>query len=212
MTNPSSALADLQTRWHSLNDLDRGRAVKAIRSAGATVRSIAGSLNCSESLLHHLLKALQAPPEDRYLARHGKITTNELVRRAEAAGIRRTNKHRESLQLERSKASIRGCRTICDWLAGENISAGYSQQIVGYARQLLATAEETNQLPRDAAPPDMPTAIIIQRCRPAELKTDVVSFVAWFAYWLALWVAYSMTDSWVRYQAIELALEKQFRR
>ena len=30
--------------------------------------------------------------------------------------------------------------------------------------------------------------------------------------WLALWAAYSMTDSWVRYQAIELALEKQLRR
>ena len=73
-------------------------------------------------------------------------------------------------------------------------------------------AEEKKRLPRDAAPADMPTATIIQRCRPDEQRNDEISFVAWFAHWLALWVAYSMTDSWVRYKAIELALEKQFRR
>jgi hypothetical protein len=54
-----------------------------------------------------------------------------------------------------------------------------------------APAEETP--PRGAAPQDMPTVMIIQRCRPAELKTDAISSVAWFAHWLALWAACSMT-------------------
>jgi hypothetical protein len=120
--------------------------------------------------------------------------------------------HRESLQLERAKASIRGCSTICSWLAEEDIPASYGEQIVEEARRKLALAEERKQLPTDTAPPDMPTAMIIQRCRPAEPKSDSISIVAWFAYWLALWAAYSMVDSWVRYKAIELALEKQFRR
>src|SRR5450432_2711651 len=172
MSNPSSALTDLQTKWHSLRDLDRARAVNAINKAGISLRELAKALNCSSSLLRHLLEALQAPPEDRFLALKGEISTNELVRRARVAGIRRTDMHRESRQLERGKASIRGCRTICDWLAGENLSPASGQQIVGEARRLLAIAEETRRLPRDAAPPDMPTAMIIQRCRPTEPKTD----------------------------------------
>src|ERR1035437_804025 len=125
---------------------------------------------------------------------------------------RRSSMHREALEFERTQASIRGCKTICNWLAVEDIPASYGEQIIEEARRPLAIAEENNTLPRDAAPPDMPTAMIIQRCRPDEPKTDAISFVAWFAHWLSLWAAYSMTDAWVRYKAIELALENQLRR
>lgn len=58
----------------------------------------------------------------------------------------------------------------------------------------------------------MPTAEIIKRCRPAELKTDAISFIAWLARWLALWTFYALTDPWVRDQALELALNEQFKR
>ena len=68
-------------------------------------------------------------------------------------------------------------------------------------------AEQTRKLPRDAAPPDMLTTDIIQRCRPAEPKTDSISFVAWYAYWLALWAFYAMLDVQVRLPALDLALE-----
>ncbi|SRR6266567_1736721 len=212
MINISPAVAKLQSEWHSLPDLDRARAVYDIKHSGVSTRQTALHLNVSESLLRHLLQALQAPIEDRFLAQGRKISTNELVRRAKAAGIRRSSMHREALEFERTQASLRGCRAICDWLVEENVPGSYGEQIVEEARRQLAIAEETKQLPRDAAPPDMPTAMIIQRCRPDEPKTDAISFVAWFAHWLALWAAYSMTDSWVRYNAIELALEKQFRR
>jgi hypothetical protein len=212
MIDTSPSIAKLQSEWHSLPDLDRARAIYAVQQSGVSTREIALQLNVSESLLRHLLQALQAPPEDRCLAHQGKISTNELVRRAKAAGTRRTGMHREALELERAQASQKGCRSICDWLAAEEISGPSGVQIVGEARRQLATAEETNQLPRDAAPPGMPTAMIIQRCRPAELETDAISFVTRFAHWLSLWAAYSMIDSWVRYKAIELALEKQLRR
>ena len=212
MTDISPAVAKLQSEWHSLPDLDRARAVFAIKQSGVSTRQIALQLNVSESLLRHLLKALQAPIEDRFHAQKRKTSTNELVRRAKAAGIRRSSMHREAVEFERTQASLKGCKTICNWLAEQRISGSYGEQIVEEARRTLAIAEDNKTLPRDAAPPDMPTATIIQRCRPAEPKTDSISSVAWFAHWLALWAAYSMTDSWVRYKAIELALEKQFKR
>ena len=212
MVNISPAVAKLQAEWHSLPDLDRARAVFAIKQSGVSTRAIALQLHVSESLLRHILQALQVPIEDRFNAQKRKSSTNELVRLARTAGIRRSSMHREALEFERTQASLAGCKTICDWLVAEDIPASYGEQIVDEARRQLAMAEETKQLPRDAAPPDMPTAMIIQRCRPDEPKTDAISFVAWFAHWLALWAAYSMTDSWVRYKAIELALENQRRR
>src|ERR1035437_2381000 len=196
MTDISPAVAKLQSEWHSLPDLDRARAVHAIKQSGVSTRQIALHLNVSESLLRHLLQALQAPIEDRFLAHKRKTSTNELVRQARAAGIRRSSMHREALEFERTQASIRGCKTICNWLAVEDIPASYGEQIVEEARRTLAIAEENNTLPRDAAPADMPVVEIIQRYRPDEPKTDAISFVAWFVHWLSLWGAYSMPDSW----------------
>jgi hypothetical protein len=98
-------------------------------------------------LLRHLFAALQAPPADRFLARQGKISTNELVRRSKAAGIRRSSMHREAREFERTQAARQGCRTICDWLAAEQISGPYGEQIVDEARRQLAIAEQAGKLP-----------------------------------------------------------------
>jgi transposase-like protein len=212
MSTTSSAVADLQSQWHTLPDLDRAKAVLAIKQSGISTRQIAQHLDCSDSLLRHLLAALQAPPADRLLLRQGKISTNELVRRSEAAGIRRTAMHRESREFERTQASRQGCEMICDWLAAEQMSGPYGEQIVDEARRQLAIAGMTGKFPKDAAPTDMPTAEIIKRCRPAELKTDAVSFIAWLARWLARWAYYAFTDSWVRDTALDLALDIQIRR
>jgi len=100
MSNPSFAVADLQSKWHTLHDLDRACAVHAIHQAGTSLRELAKALNCSDSLLRHLLAALQATPADRLLLRQRKISTNELVRRSEAAGIRRTAMLREAQEFE----------------------------------------------------------------------------------------------------------------
>ena len=138
MIEPSPALADLQMKWPDLHDLDRAKAVHAIKRTGISIRKIAQQLKVSEALLRHLLQALQALPDDQILARDGKISTKELVRRAKSA-------------------------------------------IIGEARRDLAKAEQSKRLPRDAAPAKMPVSQIIQSCRPAEQKSDEISFVAWFA-------------------------------
>ena len=176
MIDISPAVAKLQSDWHTLHDLDRARAVNAINRAGASVRELAKALNCSPSLLRHLLGALQAPPEDRYLAHQGKISTNELVRRAQAAAIDRETSKRTALERERCQASQKGCKAISDWLAAEGIAGPTGAQVVGEARTTLAIAEHNNTLPRDAAPPGMQVSEIIQRCRPAEPTTDEASY------------------------------------
>jgi transposase-like protein len=212
MPTTSSAVADLQSQWHTLHDLDRARAVHAIHQDGASLRELANALNCSDSLLRHLLTALQAPPADRSLARQGKISTNELVRRSEAAGIRRSSMHREAREFERTQASRQACRTICNWLGAEQMSGPYGEQIVDEARRLFAKAEQDGKFPPGAAPADMPTAEIIQCCRPAELKTDAISFIARHAWWLARWTYYAFTDTSVRDTALDLALDIQIRK
>jgi transposase-like protein len=209
MPTTSSAVADLQSQWHTLHDLDRARAVHAIHQDGASLRELANALNCSDSLLRHLLTALQAPPADRSLARQGKISTNELVRRSEAAGIRRSSMHREAREFERTQASRQACRTICNWLGAEQMSGPYGEQIVDEARRQLAIAGMTGKFPKDAAPPDMPAEEIIQCCRPPQAGINELSSTAWFGAWLARWTYYAFTDTSIRDTALDLALDIQ---
>ena len=126
--------------------------------------------------------------------------------------IDRAANQRKASEAKRIQASIRGCKAICDWLIVERNSGVASVQIVEEARLILDICEQNNTLPRDVAPHGTPLLGIIKRTRPAQPNTDETSYVSWYARWLALWAAYSMTDSWVRYKAIELALEKQHRR
>ncbi len=72
------------------------------------------------------------------LAREGKLTTNELVRRAKAAKISQEAKESEALELKRTKESIEGCRAICDWLIREGRQGSYGEQIILEAQRLLA--------------------------------------------------------------------------
>jgi len=169
-------------------------------------------LNCSESLLRHLLAAFQAPPADRYLARQGVISTNELARRSKAAGIRSSRMHREAREFERAQAARQGCKTICDWLANENIQGGNGEQIIEEVRWRLNMDEQNGKLPRLPAPIALPIFDIIQRCRPTDPSIDDFSFVASYARWLIKWSFYALTDPWVRDRALELALSEQFKR
>lgn len=212
MTDTSFTITDLQSKWGTLHDLDRARAVRAIHRSGTSLNELAKALKCSPSLLRHLLKTLQAPQADQSLARNGKLTTNQLVRRAQAAEVSLATKQREAEAVKRTQASLLGCKAICDWVADEGLAGPFAGQIIGKARWVLAAKEENKTLPRDAAPPHMPVKEIIQKCRPTDLKTYEIYSLAWFVHWFTLWAAYSMTDSWVRYKAIELALEKQLRR
>jgi hypothetical protein len=212
MNDTSPVVANLQSQWHTLTDLDRARAVSAIQRSGIQTREIAFHLNCSESLLRHLLTALQAPPEDRYLGRRGKISTNELARRTRAAGTRRAAKHREAREFERTQAALQGCKTICDWLQSEGLSNSDGGQIVDEAQRQLANTELTSTFPKVTTQPDMPTGQIIQSCQPTGANFSGLSSIVWFGTWLAIWSYYSMTDPRVRSQAIDLALNEQIKR
>ena len=212
MNDLPASISDLQSQWQTLSDLERGRAIQAIHLAGASFRQLAKALGRSLTLIRHLCQAAQAPAGDQYLARQGKISTNELVRRARAAGIRGDARRREAIELERTKAARAACRKICDWLSSEKIPGSYGEQIVAEARRQIAFTELKKKLPTHPAPLGMPVDQIIQRCKPPESSVDEFTSTAWFGTWLALWTFYAFNDSGVRDAAINLALEQQSRR
>jgi hypothetical protein len=211
MSTPSLAAADLKARWHELCDLVRPGAVCSLKHSGVSTRAIAFEIPASESGLRPLLETLQAPLQDQVLARDGKIPTSELIRRARADKALRAAKHKGTLNLKRQQQSVKGSKAICDWLVSEGVPTNFGAQIVGEARRYLINAEETKQFPPGTVPPGTPVAEIIRRSRPDQPKENDQSQIAWRAYWPAVWVNRAMPDEWVRYKAVELALEKQFR-
>jgi len=211
VTDTASA-ADLQARWPTFkNDLDRALAIHVFHDAGTSLRELAKTLKCSPSLLRNLNQAAQATPEDQALARQGKISTRELVRRAKAAKARRAAKDREALDQKRMKEAQKGCKEICAWLEEEKLWPAHGENIVDEARRLLAAAEEDGKLPPHKAPPDKSLAEIIQRFRPPAFINDEVGSVGWYADWLVRWAYFSMPDSSIRHKALNLALDKQIK-
>jgi transposase-like protein len=210
--NTHSAVADLHKNWATLNILDRARAVDAIHQTGTSLRQLAKSLGCAESLLRHLLQALQASPQDQELARYGKLSINELVRRSKAVQARQAAKDREELEIKRTQVAQRVCEDICNWLEENGINGIYGEQIVDEARRLLVMAEQDGKLPPYKTPPNTPLAEIIQRVEPHLFRNSDISVVGWFAAWLARWTYFAMPDSLVRDRALNLALDKQIRK
>lgn len=112
MTDTRCTVADLRSRLHTLCDLDRARAVQSLHQDGMTLRAIASQLNCSPSLLSHLLRAAQASAEDRELARCGEIGTRELARRAGSSGTRSTSMQREAVAFDLERAATQASQSI----------------------------------------------------------------------------------------------------
>jgi hypothetical protein len=129
----ASAIANLKAQWPNLHDLDRAKAVRDIRNTGVSIRTLADQLPVNESSLRHLLKAIEAPLEDWPLAYQGKISTNELVRRAAAAKARDKVKQGEALKLDRTQASLKAAKIICDWLRSEGVTSSFGEQVLGEA-------------------------------------------------------------------------------
>jgi hypothetical protein len=210
MNYTTPAIADLKSKWYTLNDLDRARAVSTIKRSGTSTREIAFHLNCSESLLRHLLTALQAPQDDRDLALCGEISTNELARRARATGARHIAKNGEAREFERAQTEFQEYTAICAWLQSERMSRSDCKKIINEARRQLATSKLTRKLPGVLPPPDMPTDGIIQWRRPSESVLNELPSIALLGLWLAVWINSSIADPWVRLQTIELAFNDQF--
>jgi AraC-like DNA-binding protein len=205
MTDTSFAVADLQSRWCALSDLDRAQAIKSIHQSGVSLRKLASFLNCSPSLLTHLLQAGQAPLEDRVLARRGELSTRALVRRARATGTRRAAMHREAIAFERESEARRHSQAIKRWLGEQGVADADRGQVIERACLHLSPPEWTERLPLVAIPAGMSADNSVRTCLPTQPDPTEVGFAAGIAWQLAHWVAAGISDHQLRQRALELA-------
>ena len=196
MTVAPPLVADLQSRWYSLHDLDRAQAVKSIHQSGVSLRALSASLNCSPSLLTHLLQAGQAPPEDRLLAHQGLLSTRGLVRRARTVGTRRTALHREEIAFERELEALQFSQAIGRWLDEEGVASGDRERVVEQAAVLSSPGAVKGALPLN----DMAKwAQVDGRSNwPTQPDRGDIDPAAHLARRLALWARQGISDAQVR--------------
>jgi transposase-like protein len=205
----SENIATLQKKWPTLNDLDRARAVHQIHQAGTSYRKLAQALHCSESLLRNLNQAAQASALDQALARKGKISTRELVRRAKADQAVRKAKERKAAEQKRAKLVQLVADKICEWLDQEGFSSSQGEAIVDNARWLLNDAETSGNLPPPPpAPPGTPLTEIVEKLRPSRSITEGADEFGAHALWLLRWVYFALSDSIARHKALSKALDR----
>jgi hypothetical protein len=203
-------LEQLRSEWINLHDLDRAKAVRVIHEAGPSIRQIAGQLHKPESSLRRLLVALDAPIEDRFLARKGRLTTTELVRRSRAAGRARAAKNNEELKLERERQTLHAADLICNWLAEKHMNGPNREKMVENVRLKLRGILPAELLPTIQAGPDTPIDQIIEQTKPPELKEEYgIDIAGWLAEWLYNWTFYAFRDEVVRDNALDLALARR---
>jgi transposase-like protein len=208
MTNTLS-IAKLQTDWFKFSDLDRAGAVLAIKQTGISIRSIAAQLHLGESLLRHLIQTLQAPASDQDLARQGKISTNELARRAKA-GLHPA-KHNVTLTIDREREIRVAADLICDWLLQTNLFGPALEMIVKEVQRKFRIMKDVGLHPTADAPPGTSVSRIIERTEPPALTDDSTDVVSWFARWLCRWSLNAFPNEDVRDSGLSLALEKKRR-
>ena len=204
------SISQLQLDWFKLSDLDRARAVLTIKQSGISTRKVADQLQLSEALLRHLLQALQAPASDQVLAREGKISTNELVRRAKAACLRPCAQQREEIALERTLEPGKATDLICDWILQTQLFGPAREMIVKEAQREFLAMREAGLRPSLAAPSGMPVSQIIERVKPP--TDNRIDIVAWFAQWLCRWSFFAFPDEHIRDTALDLARQRQLRK
>jgi transposase-like protein len=205
VTEPSSAVADLQSRWHELCDLDRARAVQSILETGVSLRKLATHLNCSASLLSYLLKAAKALVEDRELARFGEISTRELVRRTGSSRGRSTSKAREAIAYDRECAAIQASHAITKWLDEQKLTYAERAKVLSQAQLLNVDADEIVLGSLEGFLPDVPLDEVIRIFRPSGLEWDRANSVGWHSEWLAHWSLHGILDDVIRVRAFEIA-------
>lgn len=206
--NNTPSISQLQADWFGFSDLDRARAVLAINQTGISIRRIAAQLQISESLLRHLLQALQAPASDQDLARQGKISTNELVRRAKAASLCPSPDNSEALELERVRETREAANTICNWLAERGQQGSYGKQILKGVRHEFAFREQDGSLPL-CPHAETPLHKVILRSKPDRPIDDNATAICWHHEWLFRWAYHAFPDRGIRDTALDLALQMQ---
>ena len=173
-------------------------------------RELAKALDCGESLIRHLKPLAEALPEEKRLARQGKISTLELKRRITERRAQKMHTAAEAVEQARLEAARRGADDILQWFNNEEkIAYPYAEQIILETRRKLREAERDGTLPTEKAPAGLPVSEIIRRCGlqiPA--CTDDINFVERYALWLALWGYHAMPDGRIREKALDIALNE----
>ena len=209
MTDTKLAVADLRSRWHAFCDLDRARAVQSIHRAGVSLHELALHLNCSPSLLSHLLRAARARAEDRELARSGEISTRELVRRAGSSAFRSRSIHGEGIAFDCEFAAVQASQAITNWFDEQQVASTEREEVIKQAGSYQARADMPDLGSLGAYLSDIPLGEVIRLFRPADIENDGNRSVAWFAEWLALWTLHGILDDRVRTRALDLALDNR---
>jgi hypothetical protein len=212
-SSPDATVEQLQFDWSQLCDVDRALAVRAINQSGLSIRGIARLLQRSESSLRNLLSALDAPPADLAAARQGTISTSELVRRAKAERQRREKKAQQAAEREGERQANEGAKLICDWLEKNRVSGPDGERIINQVRDKFIQASRTGTPPpKINIPAGRSQAELIELCRPKRPIPNDVENINWYVEWLTWWVLYVFADPNVRDQALDIALERQWKR
>lgn len=194
------------------HDVDRARAIAALRRSGAVIRRIASALGFSEATLRHLLWTLNASAEDQDLARRNQISTNELVRRAKHAKRRQELEREESAQRAQEHRIRDAAASICDWLTATKFAGPTCELIVEEARREFAERERIGNLPQHPIHPLPTLDALIDRCKPTTPDPGGAASVTWHAQWLVRWSFFAFPDPYVRDSALQIAAEKQWTR
>jgi len=191
------ARTDLQNNWETLHDVDKAAQIIKIGAAGMSARTLAKSLDKSPSLIRRLRTVDDAFPEEKILARKGKISTNKLVRLVEGRR-RRKDQLQDEIDSERRATETKlAAKEIVAWLLTK-LSPAYAEQVIDEARGILADAFHAGTLPKFRAPESMAITDIINRCEPKKSGEDDFNFVSHFASWLARWTFFAFPDPCVR--------------
>jgi DNA-binding transcriptional MerR regulator len=206
----SKEVRKLPSNWSTMTDVDRAEAVKRLLGVGMSGREIAKALKCSESLIRHLKPLSEALPEEKDLARLGKVSTRELRRRIAERKAEKAHKQEQADEQARLEAARQGATHILEWFnKEEKIAYPHAEQIVLEARRKLREAERDGTLPKGKAPAGLPVSEIIRRCnRALPPSTDDVIFVERYANWLARWTYCVMPDSRIWEKALDIALNE----
>lgn len=204
------AVAALQSKWQNLPDVDRAEAIVPILAAGMSGRGLADALSCSEPLIRYLKPLTEALPEEKRLARLGKISTRELKRRIAKRKTEKANKKEQAAEFACLEAAHRGANDILQWFnKEEKIAYPHAEQIVIEARRMLREAEMNGRLPKGKAPAGLAVSDIIHRCDLGIPPcSDACNFVARYGFLLAVWTYYVMPDGRVREKALDIALNE----
>jgi hypothetical protein len=206
MKSSSNSALDFQIQqlnhnWNTLSDLDRARAVSNIKNTSDVSNYfLAHKLPVSEPTLRRLLTALEAPAQDLVLARAGKISTNDLVRRAKAARVERSQ---QQLQSEADK----GADLICTWLHSTKLNGPSCEIILNEVRGELAERHNLDALPPRAPANNLSVDEIIRRSKPPALTEDI-DITAWYADWLFRWSFFAFPNCNIQSEALDDALRR----